>query len=93
MNRENYSESLDFNVIHIACKQNVTNDNATTRFTIQPVRRNRTKRQVKAIIEVDHDVVLDTTERETEKDAELKSVKEAIQTAQAESTKPGRGRS
>ena len=62
-----------------------------TRFTIQRVRRNRTKRQVKAIIEV----VLDTRtiERETEKDAELKSVKEAIQTAQAESTKPGRGSS
>ena len=93
MNRENYSESLDFNVIHIACKQNVTNYNAMTRFTIQRVRRNKTKRQVKAIIEVDNDVVVDTIERETEKDAELKSVKEAIQTAQAESTKPGRGRS
>ena len=72
--------SLDFNVIHIAGKQNVTGYNVMTRFTIQQVRRNRTKRQVKAIIEDDHGVFVDKIEKDTEKDADLKRVKEAIHT-------------
>lgn len=59
-------QNQDFDVIHFPGKQNVT-DFCHDTTAIQRVRCKRAERQVKAIVKVDHAVVLDKTEEKPRK--------------------------
>jgi tRNA U34 5-carboxymethylaminomethyl modifying GTPase MnmE/TrmE len=70
--------NLDFTMIHILGKENVTD--YMSRHALPDSERTGVEKHVRAVTQADHAVVLEKIATETEQDAELQHLKHAMQT-------------
>ena len=71
-------QNLDFTVIHIPGKENVTD--CMSRHALPDSEKTGVEKNVKAVTQADHAVVLEKIAIETEQDTELQHLKYAMQT-------------